>query len=76
MVCCRGQALKRLIEVFGVAPAANGDQGKELGIARAVQASAGSRKSFQLRQCVVQDVGHAVAVPDQALSEFEPVLAA
>ena len=75
-MCCGGQALKRLIEVFGVAPATNGDQGQELGIAHTVHTHAGSRKTFQLRQRVVQDVGQPVAVPDQALGEFEPVLAA
>ena len=73
---CGGQAFKRFVEVFGVAPAANGDQGQESGIARAVQARAGSRKALQLRQRVVQDVGQPVAVPDQALGEVEPVLAA
>ena len=75
-MCCCAQALKSLIEVFGVAPAANGNQGQELGITRAVQARAGSSKTFQLRQRVVQDVGQPVAVPDQALGKVEPVLAA
>ena len=75
-MCCCAQALKRLIEVFGVAPAANGDQGQELGIAHTVHTRAGSRKTFQLRQRVVQDIGQPVAVPDQALGEVEPVLAA
>jgi hypothetical protein len=36
MQCSSVQAFKRLIEVFGVAPTANGDQGQELGITRAV----------------------------------------
>lgn len=75
-MCCCAQALKRLIEVFGVAPAANGDQGQELGIARTVQTHNGLCKTFQLRQRVVQDVGQPVAVRDQALGEVEPVLAA
>jgi hypothetical protein len=38
--------------------------------------STGNRKALQLRQRVVQDVGQPVAVPDQALGEIEPVLAA
>ena len=75
-MCCCAQALKRLIEVFGVAPAANGDQGQELGITRAVHTYAGSSKPFQLRQRVVEDVGQPVAVRDQALGEVEPELAA
>jgi hypothetical protein len=65
-----------LIEVFGVAPAANGDQGQELGISRSVRSHAGSSKALQLRQRVVQDVGKPVAVLDQALGELEPVLVA
>jgi hypothetical protein len=65
-----------LIEVLGVAPAANGDQGQELGITRAVHAHNGLCKTFQLGQRVVQDVWQPVAVLDQALGEVEPVLAA
>jgi hypothetical protein len=65
-----------LIEVFGVTPAANGNQGQELGITRAVHSHAGSRKTFQLRQRVVKDVGQPVAVVDQALGKVEPVLTA
>ncbi len=59
--------------MFDVAPAANGNQGQELGIASSVQASAGCGKTLQLRQCVVQDVGQPVTVLDQALNQVEPV---
>lgn len=72
----RGQAFKRLIEVFGVTPAANGNQGQELGITRAVHTHNGLCKTLQLGQRVVQDVGQPVAVLNQALGEVEPVLAA
>ena len=65
-----------MIEVFGVAPAANGNQGQELGITRAVHTHNGLCKTLQLRQRVVQDVGQAVAVVDQALGKVEPVLTA
>jgi hypothetical protein len=65
-----------LIEVFGVAPTANCNQGQELGITRAVHAHNGICKALQLRQRVVQDVGQPVAVLDQALGEVEPELAA
>jgi hypothetical protein len=65
-----------LIEVFDVAPTANGNQGQELGIARAVQTHNGLCKAFQLRQRVVQDVGQPVTVADQALGDVEPELAA
>ena len=75
-MCCCAQAFKRLIEVFGVAPAANGDQGQELDVTRAVHTHNGLCKTFQLSQRVVQDVGQPVAVPDQALGEVEPELAA
>ena len=75
-MCGCSQAFKRLIEVLGVAPAANGDQGQELGVTRSICAHAGSSKALQLRQRVVQDVGQPVTVPDQALCEVEPVLAA
>ncbi len=75
-MCGGGQALKRLIEVFGVAPATNGNQRQKLGIARTVHPHACCCKTLQLRQRVVQDVWQSVAVLDQTLGEVEPVLAA
>ena len=70
-----GEAIQRLIEVFAVTPAANGNQGQKLRLARGVQAIDGTGKTPHLRQCVVQDVAQSVTVTDQALDEVKPELA-
>ena len=66
------ESVQGLVEVFGVTPACDRDQGQQTRVCGRLLPVDGIGEAARLRQGVVKNVGQTVAVGDQALDGIEP----
>ena len=72
LVCVFDESVQGLVEVFGVTPACDRDQGKQTRVCGRLLPVDSIEKTARLRQGVVKNVRQTVAMGDQALDGIEP----